>query len=144
MPRVSDIYGGAYLKATDLNGGTYQVQIERVTVEEVGEDREEKKRVAAFVGAKKPLVLNSTNANILGDAWGDDSNTWPGRRLELFVAPTSFNGKPCQGLRVRPIEEVRTSALMTPTPAPQPQGVPASQTKAALQAAHENSEDLPF
>ncbi len=59
--KVSQIYGGTYLSGADLAGKTHQLAIEAVGVEEVGEEREQK-LVVAFVGARKSLVLNKTNA----------------------------------------------------------------------------------
>lgn len=135
MPRVSEVYGGTYLTGADLAGKSHRLSIEAVAVEEVGDDRE-RKLVVAFVGAKKNLVLNKTNASALVSAFGDDTDAWPGNTVELFTVPVNFNGRTYDGIRVRAASE--------PTPAPKPVGVPASQTKAAMQHAHAINEDCPF
>lgn len=139
MPKVSQVYGGTYLSGADLAGRTHQIRIEAVAVEEVGDEREEK-LVVIFVGAKKSLVLNKTNASTLVSAFGDDTDAWVGRQVELFTVPVNFNGKTFDGVRVRAAAEV-TTALQFDPPA-KPQGVPASQTRAAMQNA--TSDDIPF
>ena len=115
--RVSEVYGGTYLSGAELQGKTHRLQIEAVAVEEIGDERE-KKLVVAFVGAKKNLVLNKTNASALVAAFGDDTDGWPGRSVELFTMPVNFNGKIYDGIRVRVVEQVQTSRLMTETPEP--------------------------
>lgn len=141
MPKVSQIYGGTYLSGTDLAGKTHQMTIEAVAVEEVGEGREEK-LVVAFVGARKSLVLNKTNASALVSAFGDDTDSWVGRSVELFTMPVNFNGRTFDGIRVRPAAAAPVAA---PAPAAPFGGVPASQTKAALKHSHANElDEAPF
>jgi len=134
MAKVSDIYGGTYLTGVDLAGKSYRLPVEAVTVEEIGDEREEK-LVVSFRGAKKSLVLNKTNASALVAAYGDDTDAWPGRMVELFTVPVTFNGRTYDGVRIRAVE----------LPAPKPEGVPASQTRRALEHSHANGlDDAPF
>ena len=113
MPKVSEVYGGAYLTGADLAGKSHRLPIQSVAVEEVGDEREEK-LVVSFTGAKKSLVLNKTNASTLVSAFGDDTDAWSGRTVELFTIPVNFNGRTYDGVRVRAVEESRTSTLMVP------------------------------
>src|SRR5262245_55921935 len=39
------------------------------------------------------LVLNKTNGNVLGDAWGDESESWRGRTIRLAPTRVPFQGK---------------------------------------------------
>jgi hypothetical protein len=135
MPKVSELYGGTYLTGADLAGKSHRLRIEAVAVEEVGDDRE-RKLVVAFVGAKKNLVLNKTNASALVGAFGDDTDTWTGKSVELFTVRVTFNGRTYDGIRVRTVQEA---------PPAEPVGVPATQTKRALAHAHDNGlDDAPF
>ena len=58
----------------------------------------------SFTGAKKSLVLNKTNASTLVSAFGDDTDAWSGRTVELFTVPVNFNGRTYDGVRVRAVE----------------------------------------
>jgi hypothetical protein len=146
MPRVSETAGGTYPPGADLAGNSPRRAIASAAVEEIGDDREEK-LVVSFTGAKKSLVLNKTNASALVSAFGDDTDSWIGQSVELFTVPVNFNGRTYDGVRVRAVTESLSSQLAAVTqsaPPAKPQGVPASQTKAALQHAHANGEDCPF
>jgi hypothetical protein len=143
MPKVSEVYGGTYLSGGDLAGQTHRLSIQSVAVEEVGDDREEK-LVVAFNGAKKSLVLNKTNASALVSAFGDDTESWIGRNVELFTVPVNFNGRTYDGVRVRSVVEAQTSTLMASEAAVKPFGVPATQTKAAMKHAHAIGDGAPF
>jgi hypothetical protein len=66
--------------------------------EEIGQ---EKKLVLYLKGKEKGIVLNKTNANTIGDFYGDDSDDWYDQPLILFSIRTEFQGKPVDGLRVR-------------------------------------------
>jgi hypothetical protein len=66
--------------------------------EEIGTD---KKLVLYFKGGKKGMVLNKTNANTIGDAYGDDTDDWYDQPLILFSIRTEYQGKPVDGLRCR-------------------------------------------
>ena len=101
--RVSDVYGGEYLKCIHLQGQDVPVQVESVAVEEVGE---EKKRqiVLKFTGQERRLGLCKTNAEQIAAMYGDDTNAWIGQTVTLWPDPTvSFGGKAVGGVRIRPV-----------------------------------------
>jgi hypothetical protein len=52
-------------------------------------------------GQGKGDVLNKTNANTIGDAYGDDTDDWFDQPLILFSIRTEYQGKPVDGLRCR-------------------------------------------
>lgn len=140
MPQVSEVYGGSYLTDVDLAGRMYSLTIEAVAVEEVGDERQ-RKLVVAFKGAQKNLVLNKTNASTLVSAFGDDTDSWLGRFVEVFTVPTTFGGRSYEGIRVRAVV-AQTSQLQAP--AAGPVGVPASQTRVAMQHATAIGDGIPF
>ena len=56
---------------------------------EVGKDKEPKD-VLLFFDQKKGLVLNSTNAQNLGEVLGDNSDDWLGARIVLYPTDTAM------------------------------------------------------
>ena len=66
--------------------------------EKIGEDT---KPVLYFKGKEKGVVLNKTNANVLSDFYGDDTDDWFDQPIILFSVMTEFQGKSTPGLRVR-------------------------------------------
>jgi hypothetical protein len=96
--KISEEFPSQYLKASDLGGREVRVTMGRVEREEIGTD---KKLVLYFKGKEKGIVLNKTNANTIGDAYGDDTDDWYDQPLILFSIRTEFQGKPVDGLRCR-------------------------------------------
>lgn len=96
--KISEEFPSAYLKSSDLGGREIRVTMGRVEREEIGTD---KKLVLYFKGKDKGMVLNKTNANAIGDAYGDDTDDWYDQPLILFSIRTEYQGKPVDGLRCR-------------------------------------------
>jgi len=96
--KVSQEFPSQYLKSSDLDGREIRVTMGRVEREEIGQD---KKLVLYFKGKEKGMVLNKTNANTIGDAYGDDTDDWYDQPIILFSIRTEYQGKPVDGLRCR-------------------------------------------
>ena len=97
--KLAALYPGTYLKASDIKGHVVRVVIDRVEVEDLGG---ETKPVLYFTGKDKGMVLNKTNATTIAEVYGDeDTETWEGKLVELYVARVDFQGKRVDGLRVR-------------------------------------------
>lgn len=96
--KISEEFPSKYLKSSDLKGQEVRVTMGRVEREEIGQD---KKLVLYFKGKEKGMVLNKTNANAIGDFYGDDSDDWYDQPLILFSIRTEYQGKPVDGLRCR-------------------------------------------
>lgn len=96
--KISDEFPSKYLKSSDLKGQEIRVTMAQVEREEIGQD---KKLVLYFKGKEKGMVLNKTNANTIGDFYGDDSDDWYDQPLILFSIRTEYQGKPVDGLRCR-------------------------------------------
>jgi len=99
VPKVSDVYGGQYLKASMIGDDTFRMEIKSVTEEEIGQEQE-RKLVVYFRGTDKGLVLNATNANTLAENYGDDTDGWVGKVVKLYTTWTEFGGRRVKGLRV--------------------------------------------
>ena len=81
MPRVSDIFGGAYLKAEQWGLGR-DVKIDGYNVEKIyGEEA----YVVYLVGEKRGFKLSQTCANDIAAVLGDEMASWPGGEIELYT-----------------------------------------------------------
>lgn len=97
--KISATYSGKYLKAADVpTPRTLVIQ----SVTEVTFD-ERSKLAIRFQGDDQQLVLNKTNALTLADAFGDETDLWGGKHIQIFVVPTFFQGKQVKGLCVQPL-----------------------------------------
>ena len=153
---VSSFFGSAFLKHSDLPLPHQIWTIGKVDQQLVG--NEQKVGVSFAEYPNKALSLNNTNGNRLKALYGDDTNAWLGRQLQVYRTQTSFKGEPVLCVRVCGCNEeipevvldmqwapVNTSVrqsppvvapVQTPTPAPQqpsPVVAPAQTPTAALQ-----------
>jgi hypothetical protein len=118
---LDQMFRSQWAKASDLQGRTIPVTIERVVMEEVGDGN---KPVVYFQGAEKGLVLNKTNAMSIGLVHGQDTDGWVGKTIELFPAVVMFQGQNVPCIRVRPVATAYAQAFASP-PGTQPAPAPA-------------------
>ena len=88
--KVGEVYvnESKSLKASDLKGKARQLQIE--SYEELTFD-DGPKIVLSFVGAKKGLVLNVTNATrLVANLGTDEMDDWRGRKVTLYPTTTEY------------------------------------------------------
>lgn len=95
--RMSAAFPSEYLKAADLVGKRVKIKMDRVEMKDIGGDH---KPVLFLLGTDKKIVLNKTNANEIIDAYGDDTDDWHGKTIELYEARVDFQGKKVQAIRV--------------------------------------------
>lgn len=100
--KMSEAFPSKYLKAEDLKGQRIPVTISHVSMEDVGDDNAAQKPVLYFQGSQKGMVLNKTNANQLVYLYGDDTDGWPGKQVELFTMMVEYQGRSVPGLRIAP------------------------------------------
>jgi hypothetical protein len=112
--RMSAAFPSAYLKASDLNGKKVRIKMDRVEMEDIGGDH---KPVLYFVGTDKKMVVNKTNANEIIDAYGDDTDDWHGKTIELYEARVDFQGKKVMAIRVNAMLKEQGVAAQAPLPA---------------------------
>lgn len=112
--KVSEAFPSNYLKADDLCGNNTTVTIASSELEEIGQGRDQKtKLVLSFVGKKKKMVLNKTNANTISKLYGDDTDEWVGERIILTAREVEFQGDMVLALRVslqKPSQQVASQA----------------------------------
>jgi hypothetical protein len=119
MANIGQMIESKYLKQSDLDG---EVEVTVVKVGQMNVAREdqdpEMKWAVRFQEFKKPMILNSTNIQLLAKACdSDESEDWVGRKVTIYADPNvSFGGKLVGGLRVKlPIKK-------SSKPAAQPAG----------------------
>ena len=96
--KLDQMYPSKYLKSEDIEGSTPTVSIAGVTMEEMVDGK--KKPVITFIGKDKAMVLNVTNASVIGAHYGDDTDKWNGRPIQLRVEPVQGPNGMTKGLRV--------------------------------------------
>ena len=101
---ISTFSESKYLKKEDVDPAIL-VTIRDLTEVNVALDGEPKKIKWAlhFEEVDKPLIVNSTNAQLIARATGaEDTDAWPGHKIVLFKDDNvSFGGKLVGGIRVR-------------------------------------------
>jgi len=98
MANINEVFGGNYLKADDLKGGSPRVTISQVEIKEFDDGR---KIIVHFQGKEKCLVVNKTNASILAENLGStDTDDWVGQTVTLCVKKVEFQGKLVPAIRV--------------------------------------------
>jgi hypothetical protein len=106
MASINDVKSSKFLKKEDVGEGAL-VTIKALTQENVAKEgaEPEMKFCLHFHEYDKPLVLNSTNAQIIAQITGAEDNietAWIGHKIVLFNDPNvSFGGKLIGGIRAR-------------------------------------------
>lgn len=104
--KIDSTFESKWLKAADVDEmaddetNTAVVAIDRIEVEEIGQDNQ-KKPVVYFKGIDVGLVLNKTNATTIKDLYGNETDDWIGKRIGLFTTEVDYQGKQMLGIRVR-------------------------------------------
>jgi hypothetical protein len=103
---VNDLKTSKFLKKEDVGNGVL-VTISQLSQENVALDGApaDIKIVCHFSELEKPLVLNSTNGQIIGQITGvteEIETGWVGKQVVLYTDPNiTFQGKLVGGIRVR-------------------------------------------
>src|SRR6266567_1300848 len=100
--RKDDVFPSKYLKAADLNGKARVLEIAEAPLETLknASGESQQKTVLYFVNEKKRLPLNMTNWDSVADICGDDTEEWPGQKIELFPSTTQMSGKTVSCIRI--------------------------------------------
>ena len=100
--KIGAAFPTKWLKAEDLGGKSHLLTIAKVVMEQVGtEDSPEEKPVMFFVGKSKGIVLNKTNATSVSLHYGDDTDNWTNKPVQVFPDKTMFGGKMVDCIRMR-------------------------------------------
>jgi hypothetical protein len=143
MARRDAVFPSKYLKAADLSGKPLLVTVESAPIETLKspEGKEQSKTVLYFKGTKKCFPLNVTNWDAVVDVTSeDDSDNWPGHKLELFPTTTTMAGKLKDCIRIRPPAQRELPKQRPARPKPTKKGGAAEK----LTLAEEMDDEIPF
>lgn len=123
---VSQLKQSKFLTRADVGPGML-VTIRQITQSDVAKEGapEELRWCLHFDEAEKPMVLNSTNGQIIaGITKSEETDNWSGHKIVLYDDPNvSFGGKLVGGIRVRAPRQPKPAAVpakAAPKPAPDP------------------------
>ena len=126
MPKVGQMKNSKFLKKEDVGeDGTLVTIVDVREVDVAMENDPPEMKWCLFVEEfPKPMVLNSTNAQLCEKFLGsDDTDDWAGKQVILYDEPNvSFGGKLVGGIRVKRAK-AGAKALTRPTP-PENEEVP--------------------
>lgn len=95
---IDSAFPSKWLKALDIKGKKVPVAIADVIMEEVGDGM---KPVLYFKNKEKGMVLNKTNADILREAFGPETDEWLEKKIILTTHRVrGRDGNPTDGLTI--------------------------------------------
>lgn len=101
---INDFYQteSKWLKAGDLKKDGKPLKVELVIDRvELVEFKDNTKKLGVFFrGKEKGLVLNKTNAALIAEQHGQDTQAWPGNKIKIYPTTTDFGGERVECLRV--------------------------------------------
>ena len=110
--RKNEALPSKYLNAADVGSGTFKLTIVSVVMEKMENDGA-MKPVMSFQGAQKTMPINATNWDNMASVYGDESDNWVGKQIEMYTEATRMpNGSPTRGVRIRPVAGPDTAAAM--------------------------------
>lgn len=74
-----------------------------ITNVDTADIKDKTKIVVAFEETDNVLVLNQTNARILAEEWGDDTDEWIGKKLQLIKVKRTFANQLVDAIQVVPL-----------------------------------------
>ena len=111
---IDRAFSHKYLKAADLDGDT-KVTITKIVPEKIDD---QVKPVVSFQGMDLKLALNKTNAAVISEMYGPETDNWIGKNLVLYLAKVDYAGKRVDAVRVREFGATPgATPAVPPTPA---------------------------
>lgn len=97
---INTAFPSKWIEAADLAGKTKVLVMEDVTLEEVGDDKEQRP-VVWFRNQEKGMVLNKTNAGTIVKLYGSETDEWSGKPIAIYPTETAFRGEMVPCIRVK-------------------------------------------
>ncbi len=124
MAKTKDMLPSNYLKQSDFDQD-YIVTVRRIEHKNIAMEGKptDMKWLAHFNEFDKPMVLNSTNIQLMEKACGsDDTDDWIGKEIIVYTDPNvSFGGELVGGLRIKKAQQ---AAPAKPKAAPRSAAAP--------------------
>lgn len=120
---IQTAFPSAYMKAAQLDGQPINLTIESVVMEEVGQGADAVTKPCVyftdspfkFKTGTMGWVLNVVNSKMIAAHYGDDTDGWIGKQVQLYGEKVQFGGNIVDAIRVR---------IVAPTPPAPPAPVP--------------------
>ena len=112
MPSIDDVFGGAFLKASDLKGMEPTVTIESAAPKKMQDNTF--KIDIGFVGKDKHLLANKTNCSRIAFIHGKNYDEWIGKKIQLYTDLVDFQGNTVEAIRVRPVKAAEPARKSAP------------------------------
>ena len=97
--KMSDAFPSKWLKASDLGGHSHKLTINQVVMEDLNPT--DSKPIVYFKDRAKGLVLNKVNGSMIASLYGDDTDAWTGKEVEVYPDQVMFQGSMVPCIRVR-------------------------------------------
>jgi hypothetical protein len=121
MPNISELKESKFLRRSDVGAGAlFTIKgCEQINVAKEGAP-DDMKWCLLLEETDKPVVLNSTNAQIIAKFTGsDNTDNWTGKKVVFYDDPNiSYAGKIVGGIRARAPRITNAPAAGRPAPAP--------------------------
>jgi hypothetical protein len=115
--KIMNAFPSKYLRAADLEDQDKLVTIKHIQIEEIAGN--EHKPVLYFVEETKGMVLNKVNSKIIAKAYGEETDSWPGKKVVMYMAMVDLRGDMVEAIRLRTPRQMPASGLAgSPTKAP--------------------------
>ncbi len=99
--KLNDAFPSNFLKAEDLAGRTVPCTITSVVMETIGQGRDaEDKVVITFAGKQKKFICNKTNFNTIAKLYGDETDDWTGKVIQIAPREVEYQGDQVWAIRV--------------------------------------------
>lgn len=108
MVDVNEIYGSgsrAFLNTEIAEKEQLFDKVLTIKTSEVREIRDRQKIVIDFMEIDYALPLNRTNAMILAEAFGSNSESWHGKKIKLKKVKRTFQGRLIDAIEVEPVKK---------------------------------------
>jgi len=98
--QANELCPAPHIEAADLCGKEKVVTIKSVAFADVGPEKQ-RKGIIYFEEFPRAMVLNRTNTKRIISLYGNETDSWPGKRLTLYPSEADFNGNTVPCIRVR-------------------------------------------
>lgn len=97
MVNVNDVYTGtgnllSAKKCSEDGLFNTKMTIKDAKLEEIGQEQKEKKIILEFEEMDDRLALNKTNAKIIAESYGNDTDNWISKKIQLVKVKRQFQG----------------------------------------------------
>jgi hypothetical protein len=123
---IQTAFPSQFLRAADLDGKPVNLTIEKVVMEEVGQGADADTKPCVYFtdspykykNGTKGWILNVTNSKMIAAYYGDDTDNWIGKPVQVYPDKVQFGANIVDAIRVRIV------ASSPPAPVPEDDGSP--------------------